>query len=44
MTDIGSHQIEQFLTYGNVRDARAVHARVANLDHPDHPELEDQIG
>jgi predicted dehydrogenase len=41
LTDIGSHQFEQFLTYAGARDAVINHARVANVGHPEHPELED---
>ncbi|MEM8783158.1 MAG: Gfo/Idh/MocA family oxidoreductase [Planctomycetota bacterium] len=41
LCDIGSHQIEQFLTYAGCRDAEVVSAGVGNFGHPDHPELED---
>ncbi|HDP98439.1 MAG TPA: Gfo/Idh/MocA family oxidoreductase [bacterium] len=41
LTDIGSHQVEQFLYYANAADATVVHSRVANYDHPEFPELED---
>lgn len=41
LADIGSHQIEQFLTYSGAEDARVTSARVENFDHPEHPELED---
>ncbi|MDT0594623.1 Gfo/Idh/MocA family protein [Glaciecola petra] len=41
LTDIGSHQVEQFLTYANVSDANINFARVANLDNADKPGLED---
>lgn len=41
LTDIGSHQIEQFLFYSGAGDARVVSARAENLGHPDFPELED---
>ena len=41
LTDIGSHQCEQFLTYTGAKDAKVVSARVANHGHPDFPELED---
>ena len=41
LTDIGSHQFEQFLHYTG-SDAGVVHyARVANAGHPETPELED---
>ena len=41
LTDIGSHQIEQFLYFGGCKDAEVVHSKIANYDHPDYPELED---
>jgi predicted dehydrogenase len=41
LTDIGSHQVEQFLYYTGARDGRVLAAKVANYDHPEHPELED---
>ncbi len=41
LTDIGSHQIEQFLYYSGATDARVLHAKVANYAHPEYPELED---
>jgi len=41
LCDIGSHQVEQFLHFAGVEDARVSHARVANLAHPHYPELED---
>lgn len=41
LTDIGSHQVDQFLHFTGARDARVAAARVANHAHPDHPELED---
>ena len=41
LTDLGSHQVEQFLTYTGCRDAHIVHARAVNLAHPEHPGLED---
>lgn len=41
LTDLGSHQVEQFLTYAGCRDATINYARVANLGHPDKPGLED---
>lgn len=41
LTDIGSHQVEQFLTYANVADATINFARVDNFSNPDKPELED---
>lgn len=41
LTDIGSHQFEQFLTYTGARDARINFARVENFNNPDKPGLED---
>jgi predicted dehydrogenase len=41
LTDIGSHQFEQFLTYGGATDATVNFARVDNLGNPEHPGLED---
>lgn len=41
LCDIGSHQIEQFLTYGGVKDAQILSARAANFNNPNHPELDD---
>lgn len=41
ITDIGSHQVEQFLTYSGARDALINYARACNFDNPDTPGLED---
>jgi predicted dehydrogenase len=41
LCDIGSHQIEQFLFYAGLKDARVTHSRIANYNHPDYPELDD---
>ncbi|MEP5567266.1 MAG: Gfo/Idh/MocA family oxidoreductase [Halioglobus sp.] len=41
LTDIGSHQVEQFLTYADCSDATINFARVENFSHPDKPGLED---
>lgn len=41
LCDIGSHQIEQFLYFAGVRDAKVVHSKIANYHHPEYPELED---
>lgn len=41
ITDIGSHQVEQFLTYAGCSDASVNFARVENFSHPDKPGLED---
>ncbi len=41
LTDIGSHQCEQFLHYTGARDAEVRYARVANHKYANFPELED---
>ena len=41
LTDIGSHQFEQFLTYTGASDATLNFARVDNFENPDTPGLED---
>lgn len=41
ITDIGSHQIEQFLSYADCRDAVINYARVCNYANSDRPGLED---
>ena len=41
ITDIGSHQIEQFLTYTGQEDAEVLYSAVANYANPDYPEFED---
>ena len=41
LTDIGSHQVEQYLTYAGCSAARVDFARATNMAHPDHPGLED---
>lgn len=41
LTDIGSHQIEQFLFYADCKDAKVVSSQIANYNNPDYPELED---
>jgi predicted dehydrogenase len=41
LTDIGSHQVEQFLSYADCSEATLNYARVANLNNPDKPGLED---
>ncbi len=41
LCDIASHQCEQFLFYANTEEADILHARVANVAHPDLPEFED---
>lgn len=41
ITDIGSHQFEQFLTYGAAKGGQVLAARVENFANPSTPELED---
>ena len=41
LTDIGSHQFEQYLTYSGATDATVTQAAVGNFANPDKPELED---
>ncbi|TVQ24588.1 MAG: gfo/Idh/MocA family oxidoreductase [Spirochaetaceae bacterium] len=41
LTDIGSHQIEQFLSFSGSKSAKVLHSKVANYAHPEYPELED---
>jgi predicted dehydrogenase len=41
LTDIGSHQFEQFLAYTGSSDATINFARVDNVNAPDYPEFED---
>lgn len=41
LTDIGSHQVEQFLAFTGNSDATIELARVANLTAPEHPGMED---
>jgi predicted dehydrogenase len=42
LTDIGSHQIEQFLYYSGCKDAQVTSSKVANYAHKEtYPELED---
>ena len=41
LTDIGSHQFEQFLYVAGAAGGRVNFARVANMGHPEHPGLED---
>lgn len=41
LTDIGSHQIEQFLHYSGATGATVLHSKVANYNNPEYPELED---
>jgi len=41
LCDIGSHQIEQFLTYAGAKDAQVLHSKVGNYTMPEHPNFED---
>lgn len=41
LTDIGSHQVEQFLTYAGCTEATINFARVENFSHTDRPGFED---
>jgi predicted dehydrogenase len=41
LTDIASHQVEQFLFFTGSADAEIVASQVANFDRPDRPEFED---
>lgn len=41
LTDIASHQADQFLFYTGSTEAHVMAAQVANVAHPHHPELED---
>ena len=41
LTDIGSHQFEQFLHWTGAQSAEVVHAAVANYHHKQFPEFED---
>ena len=41
LTDIGSHQVEQFLFYTGSTQAEIVESQIANLAHPEHPEFQD---
>jgi predicted dehydrogenase len=41
LTDVGSHQCEQFLFFANALDAEVVAATVANRANPETPELQD---
>ncbi|HWA17759.1 MAG TPA: Gfo/Idh/MocA family oxidoreductase [Devosia sp.] len=41
LTDIASHQVEQFLFFADTLEAEIVSASVANRAHPEFPELQD---
>lgn len=41
IADIGSHQLEQFLTYTGSTDATVLHSSIANYHNGDHPSFSD---
>lgn len=41
LTDIGSHNFEQMLTFTGSTDAEVLSSSIGNFDHGDHPELDD---
>jgi predicted dehydrogenase len=41
LTDIASHQVEQFLFFTASEDAEVVASQVANFEHPEEPEFDD---
>lgn len=41
LCDIGSHQIEQFLSFTGAKDAKVLHSKVANYSFKKHPKFED---
>jgi predicted dehydrogenase len=41
LTDIGSHQVDQFLFFTGSTSAEVVASQVANFAHPEYPELDD---
>lgn len=41
LCDIGSHQIEQYLYFADVKDATVVRSQIANYNNPKYPELDD---
>ena len=41
LTDIGSHQCDQFLSFTQATEAEVISAQVANRHHPQYPEFED---
>jgi predicted dehydrogenase len=41
LTDIGSHNFDQFLHFTSSTSAEIVKSQVSNFHHPEHPELED---
>ncbi len=41
LTDIGSHQVDQFLFYTGSTEAEVVESQVANINHPSRPRFQD---
>ena len=41
LTDIGSHQVDQFLYYTQSTSAEIVESQISNIAHPEHPEFQD---
>ena len=41
LCDIGSHQIEQYLTFAGEEEAEVTYSRIGNYANPDHPGLDD---
>ncbi len=41
LCDIGSHQIEQYLYFADVKDATVVRSQIGNYNNPEHPGLDD---
>ncbi len=41
LTDIGSHQVDQFLFYTGCTEAEVVASQVSNVRHPEHPQFQD---
>ena len=41
LTDIGSHQADQFVYYTNSTTAEVAASQIANVNHPQHPEFQD---
>jgi len=41
LTDLASHQIEQFFFYAGISDATIVHSMVRNVTQPEHPDFQD---
>jgi predicted dehydrogenase len=41
LTDIGSHQVDQFLFYTGSTSAEVVASQVGNVNHPEHPAFQD---